>query len=168
MYKFGKLIFLSLIGLIFTSCTNHTEIKYYPINNMDGVIEHDGVAIDLNTSSNGNGALLLKSKTSKTFKLYETGDIDIENSAVTYEASVKTKDVKGKVYIEMWCHFKDKGEFFSRSLQNTLSGTQEWTSLKTPFFLKENENPDNIKLNIVIEGSGQIWVDNIRLTANNL
>lgn len=33
-----------------------------------------------------------------------------------------------------------------------LLGSQEWTSLETPFFLKAGENPDNIKINLVING----------------
>jgi hypothetical protein len=45
----------------------------------------------------------------------------------------------------------------------TLSGTTNWTRLEIPFFLKAGENPDNVKLNLVCEGTGTAWVDDIRL-----
>lgn len=74
-----------------------------------------------------------------------------------------TENVEGQVFLEMWCHFPGKGEFFSRGLQNTLSGTTGWTTVETVFFLKKGENPDNVKLNLVIDGRGTIWIDDIHL-----
>lgn len=32
-----------------------------------------------------------------------------------------------------------------------------------PFFLQKGENPDNVKLNLVIEGKGTVWIDDIHL-----
>jgi hypothetical protein len=34
---------------------------------------------------------------------------------------------------------------------------------ETPFFLKKGENPNNVKLNLVIDGKGMVWIDDIRL-----
>ena len=46
------------------------------------------------------------------------------------------------------------GEYFSRGLHNPMTGTNEWASVETPFFLKPGERPDLIRLNVVIEGGG--------------
>ena len=96
-------------------------------------------------------------------RLFETGDIDIEDARLIYQAKVRTEGVQGQVFLEMWCHFPGKGEFFSRGLQSPVSGTTEWTSVETPFFLQKGENPDNVKLNLVIDGTGTVWIDDIRL-----
>jgi hypothetical protein len=56
-------------------------------------------------------------------RLYEVGDINIEGARLIYRARVRTEDVEGQVYLEMWCHFPGKGEFFSRGLKSPLSGT---------------------------------------------
>jgi len=63
----------------------------------------------------------------------------------------------------MWCHFLGRGEFFSRGLVTPLTGTTDWTTQEIPFLLKEGENPDNVKLNLVIDGKGTAWIDDIRL-----
>jgi hypothetical protein len=63
----------------------------------------------------------------------------------------------------MWCHFPGKGEFFSRGLQTALTGSSDWNSQETFFFLKKGENPDNVKLNLVISGKGTVWIDDIHL-----
>ena len=96
-------------------------------------------------------------------RLFEVGDLDVEKARLIYRARLRTKNVDGQVYLEMWCHFPGKGEFFSRGLQTPLTGTTDWTTEETPFFLKQGENPDNVKLNLVINGTGTAWVDDIRL-----
>jgi hypothetical protein len=96
-------------------------------------------------------------------RLFELGDIDVENARLIYQAKVRTEGVEGQVYLEMWCHFPGKGEFFSRGLQTPLTGTTNWTTEETPFFLKKGENPDNVKLNLVINGKGTAWIDDIRV-----
>jgi hypothetical protein len=63
----------------------------------------------------------------------------------------------------MWCHFPGLGEFFSRNPQSAVTGTTNWTSMETVFFLKKGERPDNVKLNLVIGGKGTVWIDDIRL-----
>jgi hypothetical protein len=80
-----------------------------------------------------------------------------------YQAKVRTENVVGKVYLELWCNFPGKGVFFSRGLHTPLTGTTNWTSEETPFLLKKGDNPDNIKLNLVIDGKGTAWIDDIRL-----
>jgi len=98
-----------------------------------------------------------------TFKLFETGPIDVDNARLIYKAEVRTDNVKGQAFLEMWCSFPGKGEFFSRGLQNPMSGTNGWTSVETPFFLKKGEKPDNVKLNVVVDGTGTVWIDDIKL-----
>jgi hypothetical protein len=139
------------------------EIKHYPIDALDGIITQSGVQIDTVISKDGKGSLKIGTAEPTVIRLFETGDIDIEDARVIYQAQVRTEGVQGQVFLEMWCHFPGKGEFFSRSLQSPVSGTTEWTSVETPFFLQKGENPDNVKLNLVIDGTGTVWIDDIRL-----
>jgi len=85
-----------------------------------------------------------------------------------YQARVRTEGIEGQVFLEMWCHFPGKGDFFSRGLQTPLTGTTNWTTEEIPFFLKKGENPDNVKLNLVINGKGTAWIDDIRLLKGSL
>jgi hypothetical protein len=101
-------------------------------------------------------------------RLFELGDIDVENARLIYQAKVRTEGVEGQVYLEMWCPFPGKGEFFSQGLQTLLTGTTNWTTEETPFFLKKGENPDNVKLNLVINGKGTAWIDDIRVLKSPL
>ncbi len=139
------------------------ELRRFALDNTEGLITQSGVRIDEQISSDGNGSLRIEAMEPTTIRLFETGDIDIENTRLIYQAKVRTENVEGQVYLEMWCHFPGKGEYFSKGLMDPLSGTNDWTAAETPFFLKKGENPDNVKLNLAIDGKGTVWIDDIRL-----
>jgi hypothetical protein len=48
-------------------------------------------------------------------------------------------------------------------LATPLSDTTDWTTQQTPFFLQKGDNPDNVKLNLVINGKGMAWIDDIQV-----
>jgi hypothetical protein len=156
-----------MLILIATGCSKPprqvTELKRFPLDSLEGVVTQSGVQIDKEVSSDGNGSLRITATGPTVARLFELGDIDVENARLIYQAKLRTQGVEGQVYLEMWCHFPGKGDFFSRGLQTPLTGTTNWTTEETPFFLKKGENPDNVKLNLVLNGKGTVWIDDIRL-----
>jgi len=159
---------LALPILIFVSgCSKPSgpvmAVKQYPLESMEGLITRTDVSIDKEITSDGNGSLRITTNQPTTIRLYETGDINVENARLTYQAKVRTEDMQGKVYLEMWCQFTGKGEFFSRDLSSPLGGTTDWSTEETSFFLRKGENPDNVKLNLVVDGKGTVWIDDVRL-----
>ncbi len=139
------------------------ELKRFPVDSLEGIITQSGVQFDKEVSSDGKGSLKIIATEPTVVRLFELGDIDVENARLIYQAKVRTEGVEGQVFLEMWCHFPGKGEFFSRGLQTPLTGTTNWTTEEAPFFLKKGENPDNVKLNLVINGKGTAWIDDIRV-----
>ena len=87
-----------------------------------------------------------------TVPLFEVSDITIENSTLIYQASLKSENLDGKAYLEMWVRLPGKGEFFSRGLDRPLTGTMSWMTVATPFFLQTGQKPDLIRLNLVVQG----------------
>ena len=164
--------FLTLATLLAIGCSRGTqpvvELKNYPIDEMQGIITTDGVYIDEEVSSDGQGSLQIVAETPTVVRLYETGDLDVENARLVYEAKIRTEGLDGQAYLEMWCQFDGKGDYFSRALHAPLSGTNNWTTQQTVFYLRKGENPQNIQLNLVIKGQGKAWVDDIRLVKGPL
>ena len=144
------------------------ELKRFPLDNLEGVMTQSGVQLDKGVSSDGHGSLRVAAAEPTVVRLFELGDIDIENARLLYQAKVRTEGVEGQVYLEMLCHFPGKGEFFSRGLETPLTGTTDWTTEETPFFFQKGENPDNVQLNLVIKGKGTAWIDDIRLLQGSL
>jgi hypothetical protein len=108
-------------------------------------------------------AWLIDSKQPQTLRLFEIKDPDVEKCMVIYRAKLKTEGLDDVAYLEMWCRFPGKGEYFSRGLNNKVTGSNDWASYETPFFLKKGEKPDLIKLNLVMKGTGKVWVKDVEL-----
>jgi hypothetical protein len=165
-------LILSLaMTLILVGCARQkqevVELKAYSLDIPEGIIAQSddltNLQIDPQVTADGNGSLKIAVSESVTVRLFEVGDVDIENARLIYRAKLRTENVEGKVYLEMICHFPGKGDFYSRGFLEALAGTNDWITVETPFFLKKGENPDNVKLNLVIDGSGTTWIDDIRL-----
>jgi hypothetical protein len=167
-----KILFLlPAILFLFSACKGGggmTELKSYPIKDMEGLITRDGVEFDPSTSADGNGSLKITATAPRVVRLFETGGLDVENAILVYNAKIKNENLQGTAFLEMWVSFPGKGEFFSRGLQNPVTGTMDWSSAMTPFFLKRGENPDNVKLNLVVNGTGTVWIDDIKLAKGPL
>lgn len=147
---------------------HEVELKRFPVDSLDGIITQSGAELDKDTSSDGNGSLRIIVAGPTVVRLFEVSDVEIENARLTYRAKLRSNKLEGQAYLEMWCRFPGKGEFFSRGLQNPVTGSMNWMTAETPFFLKKGEKPDMIKLNLVIDGKGTVWIDDVRLFKGSL
>ena len=99
----------------------------------------------------------------QTIRLFEVEAPPAEQCLLTYRAKLRTEALVGRAFLEMWCRFPGRGEFFSKGLHQAVKSTTDWGSCETPFLLKKGQQPDLIKLNLVIEGRGKVWVKDVQL-----
>ncbi len=104
----------------------------------------------------------------ETLRLFEFAPPHLEQCMITYRAHIKTEELENKAYLEMWCRLPGKGEFFSKGLHHAVTGTNDWASCEIPFYLKKGQSPDLLKLNLVAEGSGRLWIKDIELSQTPL
>jgi len=98
-----------------------------------------------------------------TMRLYEIANPGVDQCMLVYRARMRSDSLSKRGYLEMWCRFPGRGEFFSKGLQQPISGTTGWASYETPFYLKTGQRPELVKLNLVIEGAGTVWLSDIEL-----
>jgi len=99
----------------------------------------------------------------QTVHLFEVPEPGVEQCMLTYRAELKTQDLEGRGYLEMWCRLPGRGEFFSKGFHNALKGTNDWAACEIPFYLKRDQKPDLVKLNLVLEGRGSVWIRKVEL-----
>ncbi len=138
-------------------------IVSYPVDNVDGVVAGSPVVLDPDVTADGGGSLRISVGEPTTVELYDVGDLDLENATLVYQANLKSENLGGRAYLEMWCTFDEEDDFFSRGLDSSVTGTNDWTLCSTPFFLQAGENPTDVRLNLVVDGAGTVWIDQVRL-----
>ena len=110
------------------------------------------------------GGWLVDVGESQTIRLFEIEIANTDNCMLTFRADLKSKEVQSQSCLEMWCRIPGRGEFFSKGIQNALKGTNDWASYEVPFYLKRGQQPDLIKLNLIVEGRGKVWIKNMELS----
>jgi hypothetical protein len=116
----------------------------------------DGLTVD-------GDAWLVDTDGPQTVRLFDVSGADIDQALLGYRASLKSQGLIGRAYLEMWVRLPGRGEFFSRGLHQPLSGTSDWSSYQVPFRLKKDQKPDLVKLNVVVEGRGKLWIKDVEL-----
>jgi hypothetical protein len=120
------------------------------------------VSADPKVKYEGNGSVRISTQWPTTICLGEFSGLNVENVKLVYQAKLRCENLKGTAFLEMWCHVGD-GQYFSRGMNSVVTGTTNWKTLQTPFFLQAGQKATNVTLNVVINGNGTVWVDNVRL-----
>lgn len=165
------LLFLGLSGCGGTKPTEPAppvELKRFALDSLEGVRATTGVSFDPAVSSDGKGSLRIDATGPLPVPLFEVTDVNIENAVLLYQARLQSEKLDGQAYLEMWVRIPGKGEFFSRGLERPLTGTMSWMTAATPFFLQAGQKPDLIRLNLVVNGKGRVWIDDVRLLRQTL
>ncbi len=122
----------------------------------DKLITKDGISVDEN-------AWRIEAKGKRTVRLFEVPDPGAENCTVLYRAKLKSEGLEGQAYLEMSCRVPGGGDAFSKGLNDPVTGTTDWASCETPFILKKGEASNLIKLSVVIEGKGTLWIKDVEV-----
>ena len=120
------------------------------------------IQTDLNVKTEGKGSIRITTLYPTTVCLGEVNSLDLENARLVYKAKVKS-DLKGAAYLEMWAYV-GTGQYFSKGMNDPVKGKSDWKSIQTPFIFQKGQNPEKIILNLVINGTGTVWIDDIVLS----
>jgi hypothetical protein len=120
------------------------------------------IQTDSEVRTEGQSSVRITTKHPTTVCLGEVIGLNVENARLFYTAKVKS-DLDGVAFLEMWVHVGG-GQYFSRGMNNPIKGKSDWMSIQTPFMFQKGQNPDLVILNLVINGKGTVWVDDVILS----
>jgi len=148
---------LALFGVAACKRAAPPEVIYTnPVDSLDASLTKSGVTADA-------GALRIDATGPATIALAEVPLGSAENVVLSYGAKLRSQDLQGQAFLEMWCVVPGMGEFFSRGLDQPLTGTTDWVSRQTPFILDAGQRATLAKLNLVVTGPGTVWIDDLSL-----
>jgi hypothetical protein len=154
-------VFLSLGSLALAQ-----ELRRISLDDVSGL----GLQIqsDSTVKAEGKASIKITTKWPTTICLAEVPGPDVENAKLVYKAKVKS-DLQGQgtAFLEMWAHVGG-GQYFSRGMNDVVQGKSDWKGIQTPFMFQKGQKPTKVTLNIVINGPGTVWVDDIVLSKEPL
>ena len=127
-----------------------------------------GTTIQADTQVKAEGKVSIKITTQwpTTICLGEASGLNIENAKLLYKAKVKS-DLDGSAFLEMWVQV-GSGQYFSRGMNDQVGQKTDWKIIQTPFFFQKGQRPGKVTLNLVINGKGTVWIDDVVLSKEPL
>lgn len=110
----------------------------------------------------GAASLRIETRWPTSVCLGEVSGLDVQAAQLVFRARVKT-DLEGDAFLEMWVHVAG-GQYFSRGMNDRVTGKSDWKSIQTPFILQKGQKPDKLTLNVIVNGKGTVWVDDVVLS----
>ena len=132
----------------------------------DASLTSPEIQTDPTIKTEGKGSIKITTKWPTTVYIDEVSGLNIENAILLYKADVKS-DLEGVAFLEMWAPLGGN-QYFSKGMNDPVKGKSDWKLIKTPFIFQKGQKPDKITLNIVINGKGTVWIDNIVLSKEPL
>jgi len=124
------------------------------------------VQADAGIKTEGSASIRITTAWPTTVCLGEVSGLDVENAQLVFKAKVKT-DLEGDAFLEMWVQVGG-GNYFSKGMNDPAKGKSDWKTIQTQFQFQKGQKPDNVTLNIVINGKGSLWIDDIVLSKEPL
>ena len=153
-----KLILSIFIVLALTASSVYSEdLKKLSLDDASAI--GTTIQTDARIKAEGNGSVKITTQWPTTICIGELSGINVENAKLIYKAKVKS-NLDGTAYLEMWVHIGG-GQYFSRGMNDVVSQKTDWKVIQTPFLLQKGQKPDKVTLNIVMNGKGTVWVDDV-------
>ncbi len=170
MKYFRRLALAGTIVLLFAAvaCSNKPkppkDIAVFPCNSTDKVVTQGAVTEDKTVSADGQGSLKITTEMPTTIKLFQIPYPRIEGCKVWYKAKIKTQQFGGSAYLQMVVHFSRGGQITAQNYQNAIRGnTKGWVESVLEATVREGQKPSSVELNLVVQGAGTLWVDDVHV-----
>jgi hypothetical protein len=94
---------------------------------------------------------------------------EITGPRYSLSGQLRYEGVEGTGYLEMWNHFPDGSQYFSRTLGDQgpmmkLHGASAWRPFVLPFDATGAPPPSRLVFNVVLEGRGVVYLGPLELT----
>lgn len=139
------------------------EVARFPLNSLSELATTEGVNIDTGVTTDGVGSVRVDAEGPTTVTLLEVTDLDAQNTTLTFEARVRSQDLQGSAHIEMEVFLPEQEPVSTPGLGRMVSGTTEWGVATTSFYFQPGQQPEAVRLNLVVDGAGTVWLDEVRL-----
>lgn len=123
--------------------------------------------VDQQQKVEGSSSLRIDAKAPCRIPVAAFAGLDFDEFTLVTQAKIRTELESGSVVLETLIKAKG-GFYFSRALDKPLSGKNDWNDIQTFFHFKKGEKPEEIFVNLMVEGSGSVWIDAIKLQRKKL
>ncbi len=137
------------------------SLKRIPLDNHTTL----GTTVTTDTSfrTEGGASIRVTTRWPTVINIAEMTRIAANGGTLIFQAKLRSRALDGNAYLELWSHFADGSRYVARGVDSAVTGSVGWTRVRTVFHLEPGQRPSAVTLNLVINGTGTVWIDEARL-----
>jgi hypothetical protein len=159
-----RLLTIFAVLALLAGTTQAQDLK--KLNLDDASLIGTTIQTDTQVKAEGKGSIKITTLWPTIICLGEVTGLNIEGAKLVYKARVKS-DLNGTAFLELWAHVGGE-QFFSKGLNDMVRQKTDWKTIQTPFLFQKGQKPDKVTLNVVINGKGTVWIDDVVLSKEPL
>ncbi|GAB4272993.1 MAG: hypothetical protein Kow0029_12180 [Candidatus Rifleibacteriota bacterium] len=157
-------IFAILLNIALQSFLSAQEILAIPLDSLNEVSPK--IELDSECKVEGNNSIKITAVTPCRVTIHKIDGMGRDNFNLKTYLMIKTELEEGTVILETLVKVKG-GIYFSRALDQKVCGSSDWKQIYTNFRFKKDESPDEVLVNLIIEGRGIVWADELKFVSEN-
>lgn len=140
------------------------ELAAFPLDSLGEIVDADDrLFLDLEETADGRGAIRVAADRPRVVRLVAVENPAVDNCLLVWKAQLRSEALRGRAFLETWVRLPGADEYFGRGFESGVRRTTDWTESQTVFRLEKGQKPDRVRLNLVIEGEGKVWIDDLKL-----
>jgi hypothetical protein len=152
------------VGLVVSAPANAQELKKLSLDDASSIGLN--IVSDATVKVEGRASVKITTLWPTTVCLAEVTGLNVDEAKLVFTAKAKT-ELEGGAFLEMWVQVGG-GQYFSKGMNDPVTGKSDWKTIQTPFMLQKGQQPEKVTLNVVINGKGTIWIDDMVLSKEPL
>ena len=155
--------FFIILTLVFNLAPVHAApLVAFGCENLSGI--SPAFSLDKETKYKGESSICVDAASPCRVTAAQFDGPQKENFTLHSSAMVKTDLNPGAFIFELVVLF-DGGYYYSRAIDQRIVGKKDWQEVTADFLFKEGQTPEKVFVNLIIEGSGKVWIDDIKLSS---
>lgn len=145
---------------LWTGTARGVDLGFFPCNDLSQV--KTLVTVDKSVTEDGNGSLKVEAVQNAQITIADQKNLEVKRGETLWcILKVKCEGVANRAYLEMWCEVAEGKRAFSKGLDQAMQGSSEWREVRLPMMVNGDFTVNRALVNVVIEGPGKVWVDQI-------
>lgn len=141
----------------------------WPLDDLQGLLDTEGLSADATLSADGRASILVDAARPRVVRLVEfTPPPDLENRLLVARARMRPVLRNGRAYLQLWARVPGRDELPGRDLKLAYARTRDFADAGAQVRLEKGLAPDRVRIDLVVEGVGKVWLDDLRLLAEPL
>ncbi len=169
MTKLRLLLLLAMVSLLTASlgCNKKPgppkDINVFSCDTLEGLLRPGLLSVDKTVFAEGKGSLKISTEIPITVPLFKVSYPRVGGAKVIFRAKLRADNFGGDAYLQEIIHFPGAGQVTAQNYQEAIHGKTGWVSRETSASVRKGQHPDYIQLNLVVNGQGTVWIDDIHL-----